>query len=323
MIDPPHIIDGVGEPLPVNQQFATAIKLPPFWMSNPLIWFTQVEAQFNVSRITSDRSKYDQIVAQLPLEVINNIYDIIINPPERDLYNNLKNIVITRLSSSEEKRLEDLLTGSEIGARKPSDFYRFMLGIVGGSHMVSQNLLIKLWKRRLPKTVYIALTASGRSDLQELLDIADKVWESCQGPVLSPMQSNFSTLPVSIPDTVPSTTLSDILTTFNNFSANFQMTLNQVLQRQQTLESQLSSLQSTNNTNSSPSSLPSAHCTNYHNRRRSSSRFSNNRNNFDPTCNTICYYHQVYKDRAYQCGGTWCAFYKVSLPNNNSNNSKN
>ena len=33
------------------------IKLPPFWHSKPEIWFTQVEAQFTISHITSDKSK--------------------------------------------------------------------------------------------------------------------------------------------------------------------------------------------------------------------------------------------------------------------------
>ena len=76
--------------------------------------------------------------------------------------------MIDRLSLSEEKCLDDLLSESEIGDQKPSDFFRGMMVTAGGSQVVSQELLIKLWKRRLPNTISIALLASGKSDVNKL-----------------------------------------------------------------------------------------------------------------------------------------------------------
>lgn len=309
-----------------HDNYATTLKLPPFWTSKPDVWFTQVEAQFNVARITNDRKKYDHILATLPVEIINNIYDIIQNPQEQNLYNHLKETIISRLSSSEEKRLEDLLTGSQMGNRKPSEFYRNMLGIVGGSHMVSQELLLKLWKRRLPKTIFVAITASGKTNAEDLIDIADKIWESCQDPILSQVSQHSNSSP-NQPTTSKidsSLTLSTLFDKFNNLSVNLQSTLNQVLLKQQSLEMELATVKSNNLPNqSTPFSLNNCYpsCKNRsrsHSQNRSNSRSnSRSRSRFDPTNNSICYYHQLYKENAFKCGGPWCTFNKNQAHNTN------
>lgn len=311
----------VDNPNVANQQYVTSLKLPPFWMSKPEIWFTQVEAQFNVARILSDRKRYDHVIANLPMEIINNIYDIIVSPPDVDLYGNLKDVIITRLSSSEEKRLDDLLSGSQMGDKKPSEFYRFMLGIVGGSDMVSQATLIKLWKRRLPKTIYIAITASGKTEIKDIIEIADKIWESCQSNVVSSFQSNIS--PVNLPTTVSTTSFIELSNKFNTFSTDFQVLLNQILLKQNTLVSQIATLQG-NSQQSRPSSFTSHQCSSCQNRPRNRSRSpSGNRHKFDPSNNAVCYYHQVWKTKAFKCGGPWCTFSSIPLYNNNSNSQKN
>ncbi|KAJ8912690.1 hypothetical protein NQ315_012244 [Exocentrus adspersus] len=145
----------------------------------------QVEAQFSINKIKNDRTKYDYVVSALPLEVIAKVYDVIENLPQSNLYENLKETILTRLTASEEQRLEALLSGSELGDRKPSDFFRDMSINAGGSGVVSNELLIKLWKRRLPKTIIVAITASGKTQVNDILDIADKIWETCQDRIIN------------------------------------------------------------------------------------------------------------------------------------------
>ena len=66
------------------------LRLPPFWSSNPEIWFTQIECQFNLSRIHNEKTKYNLVITHLPTDIISTIIDIVQNPPEVDAYQSLK-----------------------------------------------------------------------------------------------------------------------------------------------------------------------------------------------------------------------------------------
>ena len=66
-------------PPPENQQpdqlvpqphvSAVSVKLPPFWLADPAIWFLQVEAQFTLKGIVQQRTKFDHVIAVLAPEV--------------------------------------------------------------------------------------------------------------------------------------------------------------------------------------------------------------------------------------------------------------
>src|ERR1700704_5566698 len=67
------------------------IRIPPFWKTNPQLWFTQTEAQFATAGIRSDISKYNNLVGKLDIDILNNVSDIVLNPPAQDKYQTLKN----------------------------------------------------------------------------------------------------------------------------------------------------------------------------------------------------------------------------------------
>lgn len=63
-----------------------AIKMPPFWKTDPSIWFAQVEAQFDLSGITNETTKYNHIVSAVDTDILSQVSDIIQKPPETDRY---------------------------------------------------------------------------------------------------------------------------------------------------------------------------------------------------------------------------------------------
>ncbi|XP_022171539.1 uncharacterized protein LOC111034568 [Myzus persicae] len=151
-----------------------SFKIPAFWRSNPELWFRQIESQFYTFRITSDSTKYHNVVAAMESEVLQHVSDIIISPPTSDMYEALKRRLIERFSDSEELRLKKLLSDIELGDQRPSHLLAEMRELASGK--VSDELLKTLWLQRLPTQVKIILTASGDS-LVNLACMADKIME--------------------------------------------------------------------------------------------------------------------------------------------------
>ena len=56
---------------------AVALKLPPFWISQPGVWFQQAEAQFTLRNITADDTKYFYVVAALDQETASRLIDFL------------------------------------------------------------------------------------------------------------------------------------------------------------------------------------------------------------------------------------------------------
>jgi hypothetical protein len=174
--------DGSGNGTGSGTIFASApiLKLPPFWTQAPEAWFIQAEAQFRISRVTSDEKKFSHVVASLPQEIILKVLDVIKAVPEDDTkYETLRGKLIERLSMSEEKRLQQILYQEQMGDRSPSEFYRH-LEQIAGTTVISEKIRMKLFTDRLPSPIdstVIQLQSQG-SDV--FLKVADVLWEKKQ-----------------------------------------------------------------------------------------------------------------------------------------------
>lgn len=158
-----------------------SVRAPPFWKANPALWFCQLEAQFEMNRITVDKSKYYTVVAAIESTVLDQVSDLVLNPPENGLYTALKRRLLDVFADSEQGRLKKLLSQIDLGDQKPSNLLREMRSLAGSS--ISSDILKTLWLQRLPSNMQAILSISAEN-LDRLVVMADKIHETTVGSEL-------------------------------------------------------------------------------------------------------------------------------------------
>ncbi|KAH7973600.1 hypothetical protein HPB49_003028 [Dermacentor silvarum] len=138
-----------------------AIKLPPFPVDSPEVWFAQVEAQFSLARITQDQTRYDYVVAHLDARYANEL--------------------------SEEQKIRQLQS-AELSKRKPSQLLHRMRALASNMQ-VQDSFPRALSLQRLPPNVQAILQGQVRLPLNKLAEIADRVIDSSLSQLSPTIQS--------------------------------------------------------------------------------------------------------------------------------------
>lgn len=149
------------------------VRIPPFWPTEPEIWFAQIENQFALTGITSDDTKYNYVTGHLEQAYAAEIRDILLNPPATEKYGKLKAELIARFGISEAKKVRQLLDSEEIGDRKPSQFLRYLRSL--GGQTFPDNILRTLWLGKLPVATQAILATQSKASLDEVATLADAI----------------------------------------------------------------------------------------------------------------------------------------------------
>ncbi|CAH8551251.1 unnamed protein product [Dicrocoelium dendriticum] len=153
------------------------LSLPNFDISNPRVWFIQVEATFRCRKITSQSSMFSYVVSRLPVSIASEVIDILDPMPVESPYDKLKAAILKRTTASDEARLQQLLSGVELGDRTPSQLLRHMRSLVGSSKL-DDSILRQLWTKCLPANITAILSVlSDDITLEKLAEAADKTHE--------------------------------------------------------------------------------------------------------------------------------------------------
>ncbi|XP_046406308.1 uncharacterized protein LOC124171211 [Ischnura elegans] len=169
MATPPSDADSA---LQVNR---VSMILPPFWPDRPALWLAQLEIQFSLAGITSDKTMFMYAVAQLDNKYAIEVEDVITCPPETGRYAKLKGEILHRLSASRETRLRQLVEHEELGDRKPSQLQRLLRTLAEES--VPDEFIRSLWMSSLPPSTQTILATQESVELSSVANLADKIHE--------------------------------------------------------------------------------------------------------------------------------------------------
>lgn len=159
---------------PTQELNAVSIKFPPFWPEKPEIWFYQIEAQFEINRITTENTRFNYLVAQLEPKYLENIWDII-KSQDKNKYTSAKNRLLHIFKESSEAKIKKLLTGMQLGDCKPSQLLRKMQAL-SETDDISEKVLKTLWMDKLPESIKNVIIVSDEN-LEKLSVMADKILE--------------------------------------------------------------------------------------------------------------------------------------------------
>lgn len=122
---------------------------------------------------------------------MKSVYDVILKcQTGENPYITLKTALISRYTMSDAQRIEKLLDGTEMGDRRPSDFYNSLKLLAGSSAAVNSQLLLSIWTRRLPPLVQLTIQGRADASIDVLLASADAAFEVCKRQSMSLFEVN-------------------------------------------------------------------------------------------------------------------------------------
>ncbi|GFQ80236.1 uncharacterized protein TNCT_622511 [Trichonephila clavata] len=104
------------------------------------------------------------------------------HPDATDPYAQIKNELINRSGESSQQEIRKLLSGEELGSRKPSELLRNMKRRAESLN-VDDKLMTELFLQRLPSSVQTILAAVSDLTLDKAADIADRIFEVSPSPI--------------------------------------------------------------------------------------------------------------------------------------------
>lgn len=150
-----------------------SLKLPAVWTDDIETWFVQVEAQFQIRKISDETTKFNHVVSALDYATASRVKSLIRNPPPKP-YTALKVALQQKFLPTEYERAAAINAISSLGDQKPSQVMEKMLHLLGES---SPGLMFRFhFLRILPDFVRNTLSLSKETDCERLAAEADRIF---------------------------------------------------------------------------------------------------------------------------------------------------
>lgn len=252
------------------------IKLNAFWKDQPRGWFEYVETLFNAKGVHNEDFRFQSVIAALDYELRKEVRDLIERPPLIGKFEALKDRLEEQFSESSRSKIKTLLSRLQLGDRRPSQFLRDIKVHADGK--CDDDFIKEIWFERLPEAVRIGLASipSDSQTLDELAKIADSINEAITYSKVNAV-TNRDPHPNSQKHSNSHESQYITQTQFNEAIQNLTKQMEKMCRNQETEHRRESNISSN------------------HGRNRSRSR-----NRYDRRLD-MCFYHQIFGDKAKRC----------------------
>lgn len=176
---PPLVQEGTADFPQELAGLSLSMRIPSFWRDKPRLWFVSFEAA--TSELRRSQTQLTQLViAKLEKQDVEQIADLLHDPPTTEQYTTLKNRLISVYEESDNRQLQRLLQEMELGDQKPSQLLRRMKSLARDK--IPEATLRILWANLLPPHVRSVLAVSEsvitKTTFDELALVADRMLEA-------------------------------------------------------------------------------------------------------------------------------------------------
>ena len=291
--------------------------LPKLDEADPELWFEVVDTIFTANGIDDEMNRFSHLLERLNTDHFRNIRDIV-NSNDDDVkksaYSLAKAKLILVLGESEERKLDRLLSVSDIPPRtKPSVILQILGDLAGKSQC--HDIVKRIWLNKLPKQINVILAGDKETDLEQLAKNADNMFEVLNQ---TPSPTSQSSVPHSevfaTQNSVPSTN-NDAITGLLKMLASEVAALRL---DNATLHKKFSEHRSRSRNRTPDSATSGSDSEDYRRQRRHSK--SRHRNQSleklpPPLYNGLCWYHFHFGDNAKKCANSQCSMKNKILEN--------
>ena len=165
---------------PQQQQRPGKVQLGEFWPQAPNAWFAAADLKFEVAHITSERERFAHAVGAMGFNVLRAVLDLVETPPAVNPYTTLRGRLVLAHQLTPVQKATKCLQVVAGNNMRPSDVLACLLEFCPPGEE-GTAFFRAAFTMRLPATIQAHLAGTELTDLKELAQLADRLWQ-CNGP---------------------------------------------------------------------------------------------------------------------------------------------
>ena len=172
---------GGGQQQQQEQQLRIGrVQLGEFWPQAPKAWFAAADLKFQVANITSERDRFAHAGGAMGFNMLRAVMDLVENPPAVDPYTTLRGRLVLAHQLTPVQKAIRCLQVEASSSQRPSDVLASLLEFCPPGEQ-GTALFRGAFTMRLPVAIQAHLAGTELTDIKELAQMADRLWQS-HGP---------------------------------------------------------------------------------------------------------------------------------------------